>query len=141
MSRPSDLRRSLQQALEHLDGEQKDGLQAIALELWKDVLTAEKEHLEKAVKITCRSCSKTHIYDVPLPIPDLTTRMKGLDILMNQTLGKPTEHREVRVDVTQRTLSEIGSLSTSELAAIASGAETVEAEFVELPETIGYDPR
>lgn len=126
MSRPSDLRRSLQDALELLDGEERVGLQAIALELWKDVLTAEREHLEKAVRVTCRSCAKTHIYDIPLPVPDLTTRMKGLDILMNQALGKPTEKREVVVDVTARTLSELGSLSSSELAAIAASSELPE---------------
>lgn len=126
----ADLRASLKAALEQLDDEQVGGLRQIALELWTDVLRAQKEQLVKAVAITCSHCSKTKLYDIPIPVPDLTTRMKGLDILMNQALGKPVETREVTVDVGERTLAQLEGMSMRELAELAGA---VDAEFAELP--------
>lgn len=108
-----DLREALSKALESFDVEER------SRQMWEQVFTAEKDVLVKAVPIICRSCAKRHIYDITVPVPDLVKRTKALEVLANQAFGKPAERLEV--DLTAKTIAELESLPTEELARLAAG--------------------
>ena len=98
--------------------------------MWEQVLSADKELVVKGVGVVCRTCHKQHLYDIPVSVPDLVTRVKALEVLLNQQMGKPAESVEVRVSLPS-TLEELEALSSAELAQLAAG-DVVEGEWEEL---------
>ena len=113
-----------------MDGPDGSGLRAKALAIWEQAFDAEKELLVKGVGVVCRNCHKQHLYDIPVSVPDLVTRVKALEVLLNQQMGKPAESVEVRVSLPS-TLEELEALSSAELAQLAAG-DVVEGEWEEL---------
>lgn len=130
---PRDLRRVLSDAWEKLDAEQKAEVDGYALAAWTEALTATKGQLVKGVDIICKDCGQKRLYDIPIETPDLLTRVKALEILANQAWGKPPEQKEVTVNVGERTLEALESMSLHELAQLAGDAVDAQWEPLELP--------
>lgn len=126
----ADPRKDLTAAYGLLDEETQGGIVALAKQMLEETLLANKDQLVKGVQIICKDCGQKRIYDIPVQVPDVLTRLKGFEIIANQLQGKPAETQKVEVNVTARTISELESMSNEDLAALA-GAE--EAEWAELP--------
>ena len=131
---PRDLRRVLSDAWEKLDDEQKHEVDTWALEAWQASLSATKEQLVKGYLIICKDCASRHIYDIPVQVPDVLTRVKALEILANQAWGKPAETQRVEINVGERTLEALEAMPLHELAQIAGEAvDAQDGEWAELP--------
>lgn len=125
-----DPRKWLAQGWEQLTEEQHEELRLLAMEAWRESLTATKEQLVKGYEIICKDCRQKRIYDIPVRIPDVLVRAKVFEIYANQAFGKVPERKHVEVDLGAQTLEALNSMSTLELARMA-GVE--EAEWAELP--------
>lgn len=122
----------LAQAWEALNESERDVIREQQAQLWRDTLAATEDQLVKAVEIICKDCGHKRIYDIPVRVPDLRTRVWAAQVLDEVAHGKPVERRQVDVNVlVAHTLAELEGLSNAELAAYV-GAE--EAEWAELPE-------
>ena len=131
---PRDLRRVLSDAWQKLDDEQKAEVDRWALDAWEAALSATKDQVVKGYQIICKDCGQKRLYDIPVQVPDVLTRVKALEILANQAWGKPPEQKEVVVNVGERTLEALESLPLHELAQLAGVAvDAHDAEFHELP--------
>ena len=126
----ADPRKDLTAAYGLLDEETQGGIVALAKQMLEETLLANKDQLVKGVQIICKDCGHKRIYDIPVQVPDVLTRLKGFEIIANQLQGKPAETQKVEVNVTARTIGELEALSNEDLAALA-GAE--DAEWDELP--------
>ena len=126
----ADPRRDLTAAYGLLDEETQGGIVQLAKQMIEETLLASKEQLVKGYTIICPDCGKKKLYDIPVQVPDVLTRLKGFEIIANQLQGKPAETQKVEGNVVARTLDQLEGLSNAELAELA-GAE--EAEWAELP--------
>lgn len=126
----ADPRRDLTAAYSLLDEETQGGIVALAKQMIEETLLASKEQLVKGYTIICKDCGTKRIYDIPVQVPDVLTRLKGFEIIANQLQGKPAETQKVEVNVVARTLDQLEGLTNEELAELA-GAE--DAEWAELP--------
>ena len=126
----ADPRRDLTAAYGLLDEETQGGIVQLAKQMIEETLLASKEQLVKGYTIICPNCATKKLYDIPVQVPDVLTRLKGFEIIANQLQGKPAETQKVEVNVVARTLGQLEGLSNAELAELA-GAE--EAEWAELP--------
>lgn len=126
----ADPRKDLTAAYGLLDEETQGGIVALAKQMLEETLLANKDQLVKGVQIICKDCGHKRIYDIPVQVPDVLTRLKGFEIIANQLQGKPAETQKVEVNVVARTLQQLEGLTNEELAELA-GAE--EAEWAELP--------
>ncbi len=104
---------------EHLDAVEDEAI----VTLIKESLSAEKEVW---ATVKCKHCSREGKYTVP--VPNWRERAQVLQILADQSKGKPAEEKRVVVDITARRLEDLRSLSDRELA------EILDAEILpELP--------
>lgn len=126
----ADPRKDLTAAYSLLDEETQGGIVALAKQMIEETLLASKEQLVKGYTIICKDCGTKRIYDIPVQVPDVLTRLKGFEIIANQLQGKPAETQKVEVNVVARTLDQLEGLTNEELAELA-GAE--DAEWAELP--------
>ena len=126
----ADPRKDLTAAYGLLDAETQGGIVALAKQMIEETLLASKEQLVKGYTIICKDCGTKRIYDIPVQVPDVLTRLKGFEIIANQLQGKPAETQKVEVNVVARTLDQLEGLTNEELAELA-GAE--DAEWAELP--------
>ena len=126
----ADPRKDLTAAYQLLDEETQGGIVELAKQMLAETLLAQKEQLVKGYTIICKDCGTKRIYDIPVQVPDVLTRLKGFEIIANQLQGKPAETQKVEVNVTARTIAELDAMSNEDLAALA-GAE--DAEWAELP--------
>lgn len=79
---------------------------------------------EVSVPITCKECGEQRKYVVQVPLPDISARIKGLDLLLTQAKGKPAETKVVDLNVTAaKTRAELEAMSDEELALIAAAGE------------------
>lgn len=128
---PKTLGDGLAQAWVYLNETEQDSLREQQLQLWRDTLSATEDQLVKAVEIICKDCGKKRIYDIPVKVPDIRTRVWAAQILDELAHGKAPERKQIDVNVlVAHTLESINGASDEELAAII-GAE--EAEWAELP--------
>lgn len=94
-------------------------------QLIEDAFAAERIR-EVSVPITCKKCGKQCKYVVQVPLPDLASRIKGIDLLLTQAKGKPAETKVVDLNVTAvQTRAELASMSDEQLALLA-GAQLEE---------------
>ncbi len=128
----ADPRADLKAAYSLLDEETQGGVVELARSLIEETLTATKGQLVKAVEIRCKDCNKLRIYDIPVQVPDVLTRLKGFEIIANQLQGSPATTTKIEVDVGARTLEELRLLSNEDLARIAGIDLSEEAEWEEL---------
>lgn len=128
----ADPRSLLKESWNRLSEDEQTDLMGLAVEMWRETLTATKGQLVKGV-FECRSCSRQNKVEVPVEVPDIATRAKAFAVLADQTYGKPEETRKIQVDVGARTLEALEGLSMAELALVA-GVE--EAEWSEVPELL-----
>lgn len=124
----ADPRKDLSAAYGLLDADTQGGIVELARSLIEETLTASKEQLVKGHEIKCRDCGKVRIYDIPVRVPDVLTRLKGFEIIANQLQGKPAETQKVEVNVVARTISELEALTDEDLAVLAAE----DAEWSEL---------
>ena len=131
----ADPRELLKQSWDWLDSENRAEMQGLALELWRETLSASKVRQEKGM-FACRKCGTENTVVMEVELPDIVTRARALEVLMNQAYGKPQESKTVTVDVGERTLEALRGLPMSELAQLAGVAwdpAVEEAEWAELP--------
>ena len=125
----ADPRRDLTAAYGLLEEETQGGIVALAKQMIEETLLASKEQLVKGFEIICKDCGQKRIYDIPVQVPDVLTRLKGFEIIANQLQGKPAETQKVEVNVTARTIGELEALSNEDLAALAGAEDAVWAEL------------
>lgn len=118
-----DLRTLLKDSYERLDEEEREELQELAMQMWRDAMGAEKTMWSYCPDCRCK---------VQADFPDHGARLKAIEVLANQAYGKPQESKVVTVDIGELTLEALGRLSTLELAQ-AAGLDVVDGEFLELP--------
>lgn len=123
-------RKDLSAAYNTLDEETQGGIAQLAKQMIEETLLASKEQLVRGYEVICKDCGQKRIYDIPVQVPDVLTRLKGFEIIANQLQGKPAETQKVEQNITVRTVAELEALSNEDLAALA-GAE--DAEWAELP--------
>ncbi len=128
---PRDLRRVLSDAWERLEDADRERVNELAGEMWEQALTATRDQLVRGYEIICPSCTKRKLYDIPVSVPDVLTRVKALEILANQAWGPRAEPERV-VSITVRTVQELAALPDEELALVA-GAVDAEWAPLELP--------
>lgn len=124
---PRDL---LKESWQFLGEDDPEELRRMALELWRETLSASKTKQHKG-RFNCRHCGEENLTVMEVEQPDLTTRTKAFEILANQAYGKPEETKTIVHDIGKVALEALGSMSTAELARYA-GVDVVDGEFVEL---------
>ena len=117
-----DPRKDLAAAYEQMGSKQQEQIQQLMFELWEQTLSATKDQRVTQV-IICKSCAKRHLYDFPVQVPDVLTRLKAFEVLANQMLGKPAETRTVEVEVRHWTPELIEGASDAELLELASAED------------------
>lgn len=124
-------RRLLAEAWERLSVEQHEELRALAMESWRECLSASKDRLVKGFAFECRGCGKRQLVDVPMEVPDVLTRARAFEVLARESFGAVPDRLEVSAEVGERTLAALEALSTAELARIA-GVDVVDGELLGL---------
>lgn len=127
----ADPRSLLKESWTRFSTEEREELESLGMELWRQTLAATKGQVVTGV-YECRGCHKQNKVEVPVEVPDILTRAKAFAVLADQGYGKPEETRVVTVDVGERTLEQLRALPMSELAALA-GVSDAEWSPVELP--------
>lgn len=125
----ADPRTLLKESWQKLSEEDREQLERLGMEMWLETLGATKGQLVTGV-FECRSCHRQNKVEVPVEVPDITTRARAFAVLADQGYGKVEETRTLTVDVGERTLEALEAMSMRELASVA-GVE--EAEWAELP--------
>lgn len=92
-------------------------------QLIEDAFAAERIR-EVSVPITCKECGEQRKYVVQVPLPDLASRIKGIDLLLTQAKGKPAETKVVDLNVTAvKTRQELEAMSDEQLALVAAAGD------------------
>jgi hypothetical protein len=121
----SDPRKLLADAWKQLDSEQHDELAALAMQMWKESLSAMQQKWSY-----CPNCRQK----VQADYVDFLTRAKALEIFSKEAFGAiPTTHH-VEVDYGEKTLEALRAMPMAELARYAAiDAEWDEVAVPELP--------
>lgn len=120
-SRSQDVRERLARFVDEIGDDQ-------LREFVREAFTHEKTKQIYA-DIRCPDCDRRWRQEVSVPVPDYKERAKAVEMILNQGKGKPAEQKTVTVSVTARTIRDLESASSEELAAIVAG----EAVLPELP--------
>lgn len=110
-----DARQTLERVLD-----QVPDLDAKYKTLIEEMFAAERMR-EVSVPITCKECGEQRKYVIQVPLPDLVSRVKGLDMLLTQAKGKPAETKLIDLNVTAaHTRAELEGMSDEQLALLAA---------------------
>lgn len=113
-----DARQTLERVLDAVPD-----LDAKYRQLIEDAFAAERIR-EVSVPITCKECGEQRKYVIQVPLPDLASRIKGIDLLLTQAKGKPAETKVVDLNVTAvKTRQELEAMSDEQLALVAAAGD------------------
>lgn len=96
--------------------------------LIEEAFTVERMR-EVSVPITCKECGEQRKYVVQVPLPDISARIKGIDLLLTQAKGKPAETKVVDLNITAaQTREELEAMSDEQLALVAANPQEQETD-------------
>lgn len=110
-----DARQTLERVLDAIPD-----LDAKYKQLIEDAFAAERIR-EVSVPITCKECGELRKYVIQVPLPDLASRIKGIDLLLTQAKGKPAETKVIDLNVAAvQTRAELEAMTDEQLALVAA---------------------